>query len=165
MGILVFDWFIFRAVWNWLQRQGTELWKIIPVLTVFAGIVTVTGIFMRWIDEHGLLWLVAILTIGFLLIGTLPWFRAILYNTTCHFRDTQTYKSILFGQTMTRNEIASNLRTLTTRKWRLVFVNRLDQNNTVATGDWPSGFELKVSDDLAITELARLEERWLKLDR
>jgi hypothetical protein len=63
-----------------------------------------------------------------------------------------------------RLELARIYSVLKTDKWRMRFITRIAQLKVVATGNWPTDFKL-AGNDPAITELARLEERWLKLDR
>ena len=65
---------------------------------------------------------------------------------------------------MSRKEMAGCLNTLQTERWRTRLVRRLAQEKVEAYGEWPEDFQL-VGDSTGITELARLEERWLKLDR
>lgn len=64
-----------------------------------------------------------------------------------------------------RNRIAEIYISIKSTKGKLKFVRTLAERRITAFGEWPPNFHLEVSGDPAITELAMLEEKWLKLDR
>lgn len=66
---------------------------------------------------------------------------------------------------MQRIVIASSFNSLSTEYWRGKYVQHLSSQKVVATGSWPSDFKLLVSANVSLTELAKLEEKWLNLDR
>lgn len=82
-----------------------------------------------------------------------------------NIRDRRTFKCIVVTNRMSRQDITAALDSLLTNHWRVAFVRQLAQQKIMAIGDWPAGLRLSVAGDHAITELAKLEERWLKLDR
>jgi hypothetical protein len=41
----------------------------------------------------------------------------------------------------------------------------LCERKVIASGEWPENFSLSIRTDPAITQLAKLEEKWLGLDR
>jgi TIR domain/NACHT domain len=81
------------------------------------------------------------------------------------FYDRRTFRRIDVATQIPRSRIAEDFLALRSARWRLKFVRILSEKKVIATGEWPVGFHLTVSADPAITELAILEERWLKLDR
>ncbi len=79
--------------------------------------------------------------------------------------DLLIFRKIKIGDNTTRTEIASVLKSLKTDGRRMRYVTLLSERRVNVNGEWPDGFSLCVSRDPIITELAKLEERWLGLDR
>jgi hypothetical protein len=75
------------------------------------------------------------------------------------------FSSIEVFRTMPREKIVSELSSLTSDRRRVAFVRRLGTLRVSPTGDWPATFHFSITNDPALTELAKLEERWLGLDR
>jgi hypothetical protein len=80
-------------------------------------------------------------------------------------RDRLVFRGIIMRDRMLRAEIADGLCKLRTNKFKLRFVDMLSERKVIATGEWPEDFTLNSRTDPAITQLARLEEKWLGLDR
>lgn len=81
------------------------------------------------------------------------------------FKDCRQVDALKFSHDMTRLQIARTLERLRTNNGRAYYVSRLDANQVRATEQWPDGFRLSLGQGDYITALARLEERWLGLDR
>jgi hypothetical protein len=81
------------------------------------------------------------------------------------FRDWRFLGGVQIHDRMTRERIADVLNGLTTPIMRTRFTRLLSDRRVVATGTWPDGFRLSARRDPAITQLGKLEERWLGLDR
>ncbi len=81
------------------------------------------------------------------------------------FKDCRQVDALKFSHDMTRPHIARTLERLRTNNGRAYYVSRLDANQVRATEQWPEGFRLSLGQGEYITALARLEERWLGLDR
>ena len=80
-------------------------------------------------------------------------------------KDFLVIKDLKLGAKISRNEISVLFSKFSTNYGRLLFVRKLEGERVVVSGDWPSHFKLAVGLGEAISALARLEERWLKLDR
>lgn len=81
------------------------------------------------------------------------------------FKDCRQVDALKFSQHMTRMEIVRTLQRLRTNNGRAYYVHCLEKDQVKATGQWPHGFRLSLGQGEHITALARLEERWLGLDR
>lgn len=81
------------------------------------------------------------------------------------FHDRRTFRNLEITPKMHRFKIAEIFLSFQSKGWQIKFVRQLAEKRVIAIGEWPPDFHLTVSDDQAITELAILEERWLKLDR
>ncbi|MFK0095456.1 NACHT domain-containing protein [Pseudomonas sp. NPDC090592] len=81
------------------------------------------------------------------------------------FTDRRTVASQVFAGKVIRAEIARVMGELLTDYGRLRYVRRLEVDRVGVTGEWPADFKLSVGLGEPITALARLEERWLGLDR
>lgn len=100
----------------------------------------------------------AIGTVGYWLSSQLP-----KLHTLC--RDYLTFRKLKVFSEMTRTEITNAVSQLSTQYFRTRYVAELRRHRTQASGNWPESLQLVDRSDAAITELARLEERWLRLDR
>lgn len=157
--------------WHWAAAIGRLLLKLRVINRTFffslgfiaAGVASVW--LVRWLLNSQLKWLV-LSVFGLFSAGIAV---KIIFETArdarfC-YRNYQIYKSIRIGSRMGRPDIAQVLESLQWSRLRLAVVRKLAEQRTTAYGDWPPGFALLIASDSAITELAKLEERWLKLDR
>ena len=80
-------------------------------------------------------------------------------------KDLRRLRKLAFGSVIKRAQIAKIMAECVSDYGRLQFVLRLESEGISATGHWPEGFKLAVGLGEAYTALARLEERWLNLDR
>ena len=81
------------------------------------------------------------------------------------FRDRRELKRLPPVTAISRSDIKMMLGRFATNTYRRKFVRWLADRRIIPTGAWPTGFSLSDRSDPAITDLARLEERWLGLDR
>lgn len=103
----------------------------------------------------------AILLILFMLMCLLVIFEATLVS----IRERRAFSKIIITERMSRADIVLALANLRSSRKRLALMKKLSEKRVIATGDWPPGFTLSINSDSALTELAKLEERWLGLDR
>ena len=80
-------------------------------------------------------------------------------------KEQRAFSKLLITEKMSRADIVSALNTLRSERKRLALVKKLNEKRVIATGDWPPDFKLSIASGPALTELAKLEERWLGLDR
>jgi hypothetical protein len=67
---------------------------------------------------------------------------------------------------ISRSEIEQAYRSLKLPRSKLLLVKDLAERRDIAIyGGWSIGFATRITADVALTELAKLEERWLGLDR
>ncbi|QSV56561.1 MAG: NACHT domain-containing protein [Dolichospermum sp. UKL201] len=66
---------------------------------------------------------------------------------------------------MTREQIAEQFKQYKTNWGRLSYIQFLNTQNIKPVGDWPEGKLPNINNDTASTLLAKLEEKWLGLDR
>lgn len=117
--------------------------------------------FADQISEMIKIWFGAIVVLIFML----PIFRSVILSSFAEVKDLEYFRKIIITPIMHRAEIAESLGVLKSNRYRLAYVKKLINQRTAAAGDWPESFDLSISSDPAITELAKLEERWLGLDR
>ena len=166
LALAMMDWLWLSSAWNWckaiVQGRARPDWEVIVVLPSIAlvGAVTIWGVIKLHLE-----WLVfGVGVFGF--AATLAFSASSIWKRLRHYWDDRAYScEIALTPRMLRGDIAHAMCTLITAEWRMKFVQRLEQENVHAIGNWPDDFRLAVGDDSAIIELARLEERWLKLDR
>lgn len=91
--------------------------------------------------------------------------RQSLYQIPAWFHQRRRLIKLRLPNQLHRAEIAAHFRSFHFEDIQLGFVRKLAQRRTLATGEWPVGFELGVSPSQSLTELAKLEEQWLRLDR
>lgn len=106
-----------------------------------------------------------------LLTDALPWLTFLLFLTgfirpiSNLIKDYKYLHQVKPHDRISRSEISTILSHLITDKFRIRFVRMLSEHKIIATGEWPKDFSLSTRNDSAITQLARLEEKWLGLDR
>jgi NACHT conflict system protein/NACHT domain-containing protein len=81
------------------------------------------------------------------------------------YSDRREYQGISGDGVISREQIAEIINRLRTDYYRMKFVKSLEMQSITPKGDWPAGDIFNTASDPAITTLARLEERWLGLDR
>jgi hypothetical protein len=79
--------------------------------------------------------------------------------------DHRVFKSIEINSAISREEISDALKSLLTDRYKIKYINILRDSNVSPHGDWPNGEFLSITTDEVKTEVAKLEEKWLKLDR
>jgi hypothetical protein len=168
-AFLCFDW-LWMGFLKRLFKRLLGLSSAKRIKTVSVGIIAVLVFLLlsagvTWLIEQIPSWLkdIFILITTMLIVacgGILGIFTISLY-----LKNWKKYKNIVITSRMERKEIAEAILSLEISHLRLALVRKLAENKTVVIGEWPANFELSMSGDISITELAKLEERWLKLDR
>jgi hypothetical protein len=95
-------------------------------------------------------------------------FVGLRYVLVDYFYSNKERKMLLDAQiksTITRADICRKLSELRTVRARKAYVQKLAESDVVPSGNWPAELTLNITSDPALTELAKLEERWLGLDR
>lgn len=172
LGVMVLDWLIFRTFCQDLLRKS-NLKSLRKLLIEGVRNVLIAGVMLllvlRGLKGFVTTWGGEMLThvwgglIGiFIAISVL---RKVGSGIHSYIRDRRTFAHIVVTTRMTRQDITAAIDSFLTTRWRLAFVYQLAQQKVMATGNWPPSFQLSVSADPVLTELAKLEERWLKLDR
>lgn len=169
LGLMLADWLPIVAWWRdgaqRRQRLPRFLMAGLPILATIALIfylltqsrIPVVGRFMA---NYGIF--LMLIPAAALLILMLNLVRHILFQ---HWRDRRAFAAIAVTSPMRRQDIIVALNSLLTIHWRMKFLRQLDRQGIVAIEVWPEAFELRVTMDPVMTELGRLEERWLGLDR
>jgi DNA polymerase III delta prime subunit len=80
-------------------------------------------------------------------------------------KEQRAFSKLSITEKMSRQDIVSALNALRSERKRLALVKKLNEKRVIATGDWPPDFKLSITSSPSLTELAKLEERWLGLDR
>lgn len=166
-GCVAADWMIIKSIISRLIKRAR--WKefFSTILATSFLMVLVYGAvrLVEWLSCAGYSWVVS--SIVALLVG--------LFGLICvcsfylegskFLRDRRVFGRFKFDHNLSRLYIAESLGSLRTDYWRVKYVRKLAILKVEAFGTWPKDFKMPISAELAITELARLEERWLKLDR
>ena len=171
LAAMIADWLAVWGIWRALaaivKRHG--LLRLGLLLIVLVATTSAAAVALVWIGvklrEWGLDWIpVAFVSLISTFVGSVVLW-SIGRNLNRDFRDYRALGRMTVTNRMRRQDISLMLDTLRSKRWRLAFVRRLARQKTMAMGDWPISFQLSVAADPALTELAKLEERWLKLDR
>jgi hypothetical protein len=129
---------------------------------VFAIVVVLGGLYLLSLIIGDFIKEIAVIPgIVFLLLFLFSTILAVHFE----IRERFVFSKITFPPSMSRTNIATILSTLKSNRKRLAFVRKLEQERVVAMGEWPTGFSFSITTDPALTELAKLEEHWLGLDR
>jgi hypothetical protein len=169
LALLSFDWLLIGTIKFYWKRFMARPWRQrlrqigeLGVLTIVSlGLVLGGAWGMDSMPNSYRKAVVAIVGLAFL-CGVLG---AGLTQLRHYLHDRKKFKRLAFTVRMPRGKIVEALHCLRRVETRLAVVQKLIETKTMATGDWPDGFQLNDMEDPAITELAKLEERWLKLDR
>ncbi|TXH66778.1 MAG: NACHT domain-containing protein [Lysobacteraceae bacterium] len=142
-----------------------ELLVLVVGLGFGAFLLGLISAFLSWTSDSGNSWLGALFAIGFLILLFGPTALSIFSGIASMTKDWVAYRKIRIPTKATRTEIVTAIDSLKSVHMQLRLVRQIAQQRTIATGEWPDGFSLKVTSDPVITELAKLDERWLGLDR
>ncbi|MFC4314424.1 NACHT domain-containing protein [Steroidobacter flavus] len=170
LGLMLLDWL---QVVTWrrddgaLRRRGRLSWfrpsplaLILPLLLILLFWQRFFLFMSELLTKFGMLGL-KIVAAG-LLLGSLTLGRRVVGE---YLHDRRAFAAIAFTSCMRRADIIAALDQLHTDHWRMKFLRQLDRQGIVAVEPWPESFQLRVTVDPVMTELARLEERWLGLGR
>ncbi|MCX7094993.1 MAG: NACHT domain-containing protein [Methylobacter sp.] len=105
--------------------------------------------------------------LGYSLGGAITVFFVFTLIFHCYhlYLDTKIKKQLKISDRLTRSQIVAFLNGFKTAQYRLRFVEMLAERKVIAIEQWPTDFSLNARNDQAITQLAKLEEKWLGLDR
>lgn len=167
-GIFSFDWMLFGSAKGIFRsyfalstgKRVAFLFALIMVPVVVVGFVAGA----IWLAKFMPTWLKIAVPIVMGIFSLSFLISPILGARHC-VRDWMVFRKIVITGHMSRADVARVLDSVEWPVLRLALVRRLALSKTIVTGEWPAMFKLSVSSDPAITELAKLEERWLKLDR
>ena len=137
----------------------------ILVLSSILVVLHITGIYFAKYLPQFLISFVEYMVWVFLGLSFFYFIIFLLTNFYDNYKDGKTKKKTHITDRMPRTEIVNFLTGFKTERYRLKFVEMLAINKVIAVGEWPEGFSLSNRHDEAITQLARLEEKWLGLDR
>lgn len=158
--------------WSMIGRLVKEVFKKSNLLesaaVVSVAVALVGGLLMilRWAERFPTILLI-LKFIGFTMLGVAMAFLigGLGLSAWRSFKDARALRAISFSSTLARSEIARIFSGFGTPHGRIRFVRALERERITATGDWPADFKLSVGQGEPICALARLEERWLRLDR
>lgn len=157
--ILRFINFFPRWISKLTVKYVVNIFKLIGsviLMVVFSVGIFYLAISYKWIK-----------TIGFVFTGFIGIVILIIIAIEGYYRvlDLKLKNRLNIPDRLTRVEITKHLNDFKTDFFKLRFVELLAEKKVVAVGEWPEGFSLNARNDKAITQLARLEEKWLGLDR
>ena len=169
LGLLSLDWlllsYVKRAYLDFMSLPWHKKLKFLLVMTSSLLLVPAAIGLIVWLEvpeavQNGFIALLSIALAG--VVG-----YAALRGSWDYLRDRLLLRKITptLSARMSRQQIASAVSALKLLRHRLAVVKQIADMKTVATGVWPAGFKFALDSDAAMTELAKLERRWLKLDR
>ncbi len=170
LGLIMQDWL---NIILWVKRIFIKLRMKMTnfIATVLLGVIFAIFIpyIFKFIEGNATAKKVAyVFYCGVLLVFSLVLFAFVLKRCIQIFhylQDWRYFTTIVVSEKVNRKEIVDIFAKFNLPYWRMKFIYKLAQRKTMATGDWPDNFKLAVTDDPVLTEVAKLEERWLKLDR
>ncbi|WBM34223.1 MULTISPECIES: NACHT domain-containing protein [Pseudomonas] len=166
LTVLILDYlFVSRGVRSLLKLAVTKnFWFISSATAVILGLVGgFIAILIYWLSAYER-YVIGAMS---LLVGAACAFQLVrwLKEIARMFKDRKTVARQIFAGNVVRAEIARVMGELLTDYGRRLYVRRLEVDRVGVTGEWPAEFKLSVGKESSITALARLEERWLGLDR
>lgn len=173
VSLLLMNWQLLHSAWTtcaMILRGQVRLDRVlIASISITLPIITAGGWGALWladlIERLGFVWIPALVILIVVNLVVCTTTIGILRGLREYLADRKRNQAILITNRMSRAEIVAAFDSLHTETWRLRFVRSLAAQKINVIGEWPGGFHLLVSASVAVTELARLEERWLKLDR
>ncbi|ANI55032.1 NACHT domain-containing protein [Pseudomonas sp. DR 5-09] len=169
LGLMLLDWVLVVKVSNDLFKELFNRTGLV-VLPLMSGIIGLMLLLIYYLDKYlskyeilGLIlksvfWLT--LTVVAIMAA-----KKIITAARDYIKDIAMIRSLNIGLSITRPEISETFSKLLTNHGKLLYVRNLEGSRAVVTGVWPSDFKLAVGLGEGVSALARLEERWLKLDR
>jgi hypothetical protein len=165
-GLALVDWQRFRLLLGSFIRSLMRL-KLADIGWI-SGIVAFAAVVFGfvWLAErlgvtHIIGWVFGVLMGVVGTYGTVLALRDLVHWS----KECRAVRRRKLSDSMSRQEIAEMFTSLKFNGARLRFVNELARRRVKAKGDWPADFQLVASSDASINALAKLEERWLGLDR
>jgi putative effector of murein hydrolase LrgA (UPF0299 family) len=167
LGLL--DWILtFRSLQEATKNILRPLALIFIPLTI-GGIALLSTLFFYLFELLSkyelatLIFKISAITIG--IIVAVAAIKKIITLSIHHIKDKNLLNNIKIPQKISRLEISTLFSSLLTNRGRLQLVRKLEGERIEVTGDWPTDFKLAAGLGEPVSALARLEERWLKLDR
>jgi NACHT domain len=164
--------------WGYIKRLFSTKFSLIKRILLFvenigsislAAIGTIGGVLIGWAILYGFLKLPSFLRASLGAVSSLLLACAIIWyvqrRVFALFSDWKISSSLAPNEWTTRSEVASNIAQFRSRFYRLRYVGLLAALRVAPGGEWPKTFELSNSGDMAVSALARLEEKWRGLDR
>jgi len=166
LAALLLDWLLFLRIMRTVARNilNAEFWMFVTLLGTGVGL-TILLIVYLWPLLAAYQQLVAFVAAAVLLICMATAMSRVIRGWWRMFKDRAMVGRQLFSNKVSRSEIADVMTSLLTDYGRLMYVRRLEVERIGVTGQWPEFFKLSIGMGEPITALARLEERWLGLDR
>jgi hypothetical protein len=103
--------------------------------------------------------------IFFQYLAGLLFFNIIIENVYDLIRDYLFLRKVKLHDRMKREEICNILWGFSTAMYQTKFIHMVEEYKVKAVGEWPENFSLTSSGHAVDTQLAKLEEKWLGLDR
>lgn len=165
LSVLVLDWFgVLDFLKTFIKAWTPEKFDI--RLFGFCAIMISTVSIVTWLAlEFNLMsWLANALAL-FMAVVAVAYAIAVAFWLACLVRDYFCLRKVQIRPQMARQKIAEVMLALKTQNAQIRFVQRLDAARVEPAGAWPEDFKLIVGGGAGLSQLARLEARWLKLDR
>ncbi|HKS33875.1 MAG TPA: NACHT domain-containing protein [Enterobacteriaceae bacterium] len=168
-GLLLLDWV---NISQFVRSKIKDLFNLrkwlsnLSILSALAFIVWGMFTLIDYVTRHTLATKVfmSIILLTFAGFTVVVAVRVIVALKDC-FQDWLMLRSLTLLTTLTRAEIARVFSACLSNYGRLQYVHILESAGVSPSGEWPAEFRLSVGFGEAYTALARLEERWLNLDR
>lgn len=168
LAALIIDWLLTSSVIRSIVGMSRDIKNIKSGLTTALSLAAIFSLFIilfNYLEKIEIFQKVMIIVVPtFGLIVTLYLVASTTRYFLLHFKDSSAINKVYFHETILRSEIVEFLEKLRTSHGRLTYIRKLEQKRIFAVGDWPASFKLSVGGDASISALARLEEKWLKLD-
>lgn len=163
--LLIVDWMLAGE----MVKEAFRTSKILQNALLVAGAALLIGgmwLLLSWAARYPTIMLIIkyvgfALGAGAVLIVTVGFSVAVVRSA----KDAMKLRATPLSASLSRGEIARIFSDFATPQGQLRFVRALERERITATGAWPSQFKLSVGQGEPTCALARLEERWLRLDR
>ncbi|WP_252088940.1 NACHT domain-containing protein [Pseudomonas sp. MWU13-3659] len=164
-AVMVLDWLsVADGIRFGLKMLKPKNWDY--SFLVFMLLLSCAGLLMVWVvveNDLGLWFGYSLAALaGFVLLAGLTAKMIWLFEFA---KDYRYIKAHVIRAPLSRSTICQALNALRTQRGKLKYIRNLDAARAEPSGDWPEGFKLRVGGGAALSQLARLEARWLRLER
>ena len=166
LGFGFFEWFYLKRIfYKIVINKKDNFYFALMLLCAVVGALGIVFIMKFIWDNYWARMVIYGIGLLFGLMCFLVVIGGVLSLVRDFYIDYRLLRGVVFPAKIQREQLVVQLGRFKSEKYRLKFIAKIEQERVEAIGAWPSGFVFAMGKGDSITELAKLEERWLRLDR